>query len=94
VKRLGCGVVLLSVLYSAAGAQNGLAFARAGHLLRGVNLSNWYSQTDNNDYSAAHLAGYMTAADFELIRDLGFDHVRLSINPEPLLGDKEVLPTS
>ena len=86
--RLGCGVVLLSVLCSAASAQDELGFARAKHLRRGVNLSNWYSQTDNNDYSAARLASYMTQEDFELIRKLGFDHVRLSINPEPLLADK------
>jgi len=87
--RLGCGVMLLSVLCSAAGAQTDLAFARAKHLRRGINLSNWYAQTGNNDYySPARLASYMTPADFQMIHELGFDHVRLSINPEPLLADK------
>jgi aryl-phospho-beta-D-glucosidase BglC (GH1 family) len=61
-----------------------LGFARAARLSRGVNLSNWYSQTP--DYSAAHLTTYIDAADFKLIRSLGFDSVRLPINPEPLLA--------
>jgi hypothetical protein len=83
-------LVVLGILCSGATAsgQDELGFARAKHLRRGVNLSNWYSQTDQNDYSPAHLANYMTEEDFRLIRDLGFDHVRLSINPEPLLADK------
>jgi aryl-phospho-beta-D-glucosidase BglC (GH1 family) len=68
----------------AAPKANALAFARAARLSRGVNLSNWYSQTP--DYSAAHLATYIDAADFKLIRSLGFDSVRLPINPEPLLA--------
>jgi aryl-phospho-beta-D-glucosidase BglC (GH1 family) len=74
----------------AAPKANALAFARAARLSRGVNLSNWYSQTP--DYSAAHLATYIDAADFKLIRSLGFDSVRLPINPEPLLATAPVTP--
>ncbi len=64
---------------------NGLAFERAGHLQRGVNLSMWYAQT--SDHSAAHINSYTTSADFALINRLGFDHVRLSIDPEPLIAE-------
>ncbi len=62
-----------------------LAFQRSEHLRRGVNLSIWYAQT--RDYSAARLESFTTPADFTLIKSLGMDHVRLSINPEPLIGD-------
>jgi hypothetical protein len=72
-----------------ASAQKELAFARAKHLRHGINLSNWYAQTGDGAYLPAHLASFMTPADFQLIHDLGFDHVRLSINPEPLLADKQ-----
>lgn len=84
-------VLLLAFLCSAslADAQKNLAFQRAKHLRRGINLSNWYAQTGNDDYSPERLASYMTQADFRLIRDLGFDHARLSINPEPLIADKQ-----
>jgi aryl-phospho-beta-D-glucosidase BglC (GH1 family) len=64
-------------------ASSAVAFERVAHLRRGVNLSGWYAQA--SDYSVARLASYDNAADFKLIRELGCDHVRLSINPEPLL---------
>jgi endoglucanase len=67
-------------------AHDDLAFARAAHLRRGINLSMWYAQS--SDYSAQALASNTTAADFKLIHELGFDHVRLSINPVPLLADE------
>jgi endoglucanase len=65
--------------------QNSIAFARVAHLRRGINLSMWYAQS--SDYSAARLASFITPADFQLVHDLGFDHVRLSIDPEPLIDN-------
>lgn len=79
---LGLGGMLFAMT---APAQNGIAFERQQHLRRGINLSMWYAQA--GDYSAARLASYTTADDFKLIHDLGFDHVRLSINPEPLIDE-------
>ena len=75
---------------SCAWSQTGttLAFKRADHLQRGINLSMWYAQT--GDHSAAHYATYTTPADFALIKSLGFDHVRLSIDPEPLIAEAQV----
>jgi endoglucanase len=63
-----------------------LAFTRAAHIRRGINLSMWYAQS--SDYTAQALASNTTAADFKLVHDLGFDHVRLSINPVPLIADE------
>jgi endoglucanase len=45
-------------------------------LRRGVNLGGWLSQ--QNSGSDAHT--YITAADIERIRDLGFDHLRLPVD--------------
>lgn len=66
-----------------SGSGSGIAFFRAAHLKRGINLSMWYAQA--SDYSAARLTTYTTVEDFRLVRSLGFDHARLSINPEPLM---------
>ena len=79
--------LLLPGVCSAQGGK-GVAFARAGRLRRGVNLSLWYAQT--GDYSAGRLDGFTGVADFKLIRKLGFDHVRLPIDPEWVFAGGEL----
>ncbi len=71
---------------SSAVRQSGddLAFQRAAHFKRGVNASIWFAQSPR-DYSPQRLTTYITADDFKLIHQLGLDHVRLSIDPVPLL---------
>jgi aryl-phospho-beta-D-glucosidase BglC (GH1 family) len=64
----------------AAGLQT--AFARAQHLKRGINASEWFAQA--RDYSAAHTDRYTDADDIALMARLGFDNVRLSIDAAPL----------
>jgi len=70
-----------------AGAQVGksVAFERAEHLRRGVNLSSFYAQT--RDLSQARLDAYMSVADMQALKAMGFDHVRLSINPAFLIAN-------
>ena len=58
--------------------------ARFGRLRRGINLSHWFSQAP--DYSKTHLETHTTAQDIALIKTMRFDHVRLPIEPGPLLG--------
>jgi len=72
-----------------AEAQRGtsLAFQRAEHLRRGINLSMWYAQT--GDFSAARMDSYIDAGDMKLVKQLGFDHVRLSIDPEGLIAEPQ-----
>jgi hypothetical protein len=65
----------------AAGTQT--AFARAQRLLRGINASEWFAQSPG-DYSAARTDRYTDAGDIALMARLGFDHVRLSVDAEPL----------
>ncbi|HEY1894991.1 MAG TPA: cellulase family glycosylhydrolase, partial [Terracidiphilus sp.] len=59
------------------------AFARARHLRHGINASEWFAQSAG-DYSAARTDRYTDAADIALMARLGFDNVRLSIDPVPL----------
>ena len=66
---------------------NSLAFQRAEHLRRGINLSMWYAQ--NKDFSPAHLDAMINTTDFAMIKSLGFDHVRLSIDPEWLIDEPQ-----
>ncbi len=79
-------VLLVLVLPAAAqdhAAALRTAFARAQHLRHGINASEWFAQSPG-DYSAARTNRYIDAQDLALMARLGFDHVRLSIDPVPL----------
>lgn len=85
-------VLLCFLLSVSAFAQNNssLAKQRAQHLRRGINLSEWFAQVyDPRGYTKEHLAGWVTADDMALIKSMGFDHVRLSINPAPMMRHNE-----
>jgi endoglucanase len=84
-KCVSVGVVWLATVGTARAQGSGLAFERAGRLQRGLNLSGFYAQS--RDYSAVRLDAYMSVADMQAIKAMGFDHVRLSINPEPLIRE-------
>jgi endoglucanase len=59
--------------------------ARAQHLRRGINLSEWFAQVwDKRGYTREHFESWTTADDIALIKSMGFDHVRLSVNPQPM----------
>src|SRR4051812_30887105 len=57
---------------------------RLARLRHGINLSHWFAQSA--DYSKAHLDSHTTEQDIALIKKLGFDHVRLTIDPTPLFN--------
>jgi aryl-phospho-beta-D-glucosidase BglC (GH1 family) len=79
--------VLLVCTLMAVGQDRGTAvqtaFARAQHLRHGINASEWFAQSAS-DYSAARTNRYTDDADIALMAKLGFDNVRLSIDPVPL----------
>jgi len=67
-----------------------LAFTRAQHLKRGLNLSGWFAQVyDKRGYTREHFDTWLTSDDIVLIKSLGFDHVRLSVNPQPMFTEHE-----
>ena len=74
----------------APGVQTSPAFARAEKLKRGINASQWFAQVyDKRGYTAEHFQSWTTADDLALIKSLGFDHVRLSVNPQPMFDSRE-----
>ncbi|MGA2353846.1 MAG: glycoside hydrolase family 5 protein [Terriglobales bacterium] len=67
-----------------------VAFARAEKLKRGVNASEWFAQVyDKRGYTKEHFQTWTTADDIVLIKSMGFDHVRLGVNPEPMFNSGE-----
>jgi aryl-phospho-beta-D-glucosidase BglC (GH1 family) len=62
-----------------------LATHRAAHLRYGINLSEWFAQVyDPKGYTKEHFETWTTAHDIALINSMNFDHVRLSVNPQPM----------
>ena len=79
-------VALVSpVVKSRAQTASTVPASRLAHVRRGVNLSHWFAQS--RDYSEKHLREHTTAQDIELIKSLGFDHVRFTVEPAPLFDE-------
>jgi endoglucanase len=63
---------------------------RVEHLRRGVNVSDWLAQLgDPSGYTKEHFDTAITAHDLDLIQGMGFDHVRLSIDPRPMFHARQ-----
>jgi endoglucanase len=60
-----------------------LAFRRAEHLRHGINASIWFAQSPR-DYTAERLRSFTTEDDLRLMKRMGFDHVRVSVDAAPL----------
>ena len=76
-------------------ADTSLAKSRAKHLQRGINLSHWFAQAGAPQaYTKEHFDTYDTAADMALIKAMGFDHVRFTLNCEPMFrrGQADQIP--
>jgi aryl-phospho-beta-D-glucosidase BglC (GH1 family) len=81
-----CFVLACISSFSFAQAGSSLAQRRGGHLRHGINLSEWFAQVyDPKGYTKEHFESWTTASDIALIKSMGFDHVRLSVNPEPMI---------
>ena len=85
--RKSVGIVLLLASYSLGQSQpSSVPPARLNHLRHGINLSEWFAQVyDPLGYTKQHFESWNTTADIALIKSAGFDHVRLSVNPEPMM---------
>ena len=80
-------ILFLSSVSLAQTAQpSSVPAARLAHLRHGVNLSEWFAQVyDPIGYKKEHFEAWTTSADIALIKSAGFDHVRLSVNPQPMM---------
>ena len=83
--------LLLSVTISSAQQpDSSLATSRAQHLRHGINLSEWFAQVyDPKGYTKEHFDTWNTAQDIALIKAMDFDHVRLSVNPQPMFRRRQ-----
>jgi aryl-phospho-beta-D-glucosidase BglC (GH1 family) len=60
--------------------------SRVAHLRHGINASEWFAQVyDKRGYTKEHFQDWTTAEDIALMKSMGFDHVRLSLNPQPMM---------
>ena len=63
---------------------------RLEHLRRGINISDWFAQAaDPSGYTKAHFETAITTHDLDLIQAMGFDHVRLSVDPRPMFHSRQ-----
>jgi endoglucanase len=92
-KPVACSLLLFSLLLllgAASFAQTTLYSSvppnRLAHIRHGINLSEWFAQVyDPKGYTKEHFESWTTASDIALIKSAGFDHVRLSVNPQPMM---------
>lgn len=70
--------------------------ARYGRILRGINLNGWFCQPWNQKiggrkggFNAEFLRGFVTEQDADMIRAMGYDHVRLPVDPTFLCGKED-----
>lgn len=78
-------VFLFSHGLSAQQTEALLAQQRAAHLRHGINTSHWFAQVyDPKGYTREHFQTWTTSKDIALVKSMGFDHIRLSVNPEPM----------
>ena len=81
--------IFLSLFASGETNSSNTATQRASRLRHGINLSEWFAQVyDPRGYTKEHFETWATAQDIALIKSMGFDHVRLSVNPQPMFSGR------
>jgi endoglucanase len=93
-----CAVTILAFAVTTLNAQvrPDTAKSRAQNLRHGINMSEWFAQVfDPKGYTKEHFETWNTGADVALIKSMGFDHVRLSVNPAPMFrhNEADLIPT-
>jgi endoglucanase len=79
-------LILPSAFAQNANQLSSVPAARLAHICHGINLSEWFAQVyDPRGYTKEHFQNWTTASDIALIKSMGFDHVRLSVNPQPIM---------
>jgi endoglucanase len=78
-------LLLSSISVAQSTPASSVPASRLAHLRRGINLSEWFAQVfDPKGYTKEHFQTWTTLDDIALIKTVGFDHVRLSVNPQPM----------
>jgi len=84
------GLSLLPAQIAASGPSSqpvsSVPASRVSRLRRGINASEWFAQVyDKRGYTKEHFQNWTTAQDIALMQSMGFDHVRLSVDPQPMM---------
>ena len=79
MRRLLLAVTLLLMCLNSVAQSTSPAWKRAEHLRHGINAGEWLAQS--RDYSPQRLRTFTTLDDIARMHSMGFDHVRLSIDP-------------
>ncbi|HVP49810.1 MAG TPA: cellulase family glycosylhydrolase [Candidatus Bathyarchaeia archaeon] len=79
LQRLLPVLYVLLVSVSVFAESDSPAWKRVQHLRHGINTGEWFAQS--RDYSPQRLRSVTTLDDIARIKSMGFDHVRLSIDP-------------
>jgi endoglucanase len=92
MKRFTGGLVFLFLAFltipsvAQTADQSSVSASRLAHIRHGINLSEWFAQVyDPKGYTKEHFETWTTTSDIALIKSAGFDHVRLSVNPQPMM---------
>jgi len=81
-------ITLLPAQTTATFSLSSVPAVRLARLRHGINASEWFAQVyDKRGYTKEHFQSWTTAEDIALIKSMGFDHVRLSVNPQPMMLD-------
>jgi len=83
--------ILLLLIAPFSLAQNP-AFERASSLRHGINLSGWFASS--RDLTQQHFDTFTTGADLKLIHEMGFDSVRLGIEPSLIVRHGSLTPAN
>lgn len=88
------GVIAAAMCFAALhlGWSQDLAFQRAATLRHGINLSGWFASTD--DLSTRHFETFTTSADLREIHAMGFDYVRLGVDPSLIERHGQTAPAN
>jgi endoglucanase len=84
-------LLLVLLLAAADGFTQNAAFARVQSLQHGINLSGWFA---GPDLSEKHLESYTNADDLKFIHAMGFDSVRLGIEPSLVARHGQLQPAN
>ncbi len=79
MRNLLFAATLVVAFLNVTAQSNSPAWKRAEHLRHGINASEWFAQS--HDYSPQRLRSYSTLDDIGKMHAMGFDHVRISVDP-------------
>ena len=90
MRRAALLMVLLAT-FQISSAQSP-AFERAASLQHGINLSGWFASS--GDLNQQHFDTFTNEADLKLIHEMGFDSVRLGVEPSLIVRHGQLNPAN